>query len=449
MLGLKSDKTLRLAILSLAVLAGVQILVDDVRAQTLRVVTYNIDADTGGATGQSGGPTSGPGMATVLQAIGAASLAGNSQPIDVLALEELYGNPTTTLQYVVGQLNAIYGAGTYAYDTTTDPTNGNFLTGNGPSGFIYNTHTVQDLGAVAIGTPSSSGAPRDPMRFELAPVGYGSASDFYLYVDHAKSGTTASDSTRRNIEATAVRADAATLGANAHIIYAGDWNLNDSSEQTYKTLVASGVGKAFDPVNPAQNWTDTSAFTGIFTESATRLQYRDDVQLSTGPMQNEYGMQLVPGSYTAFGNNGSTVYRGTVAASSNTALSDLPNQSAVLSALTTITDHLPVVADYTFVALPGDVNTDGVVNGQDLALVSSNWLASGSGLTGDVNGDGIVNGQDLALISANWGTTSAAMVPTNSQAAGVPEPASILLFAVGVGISAIAAAKRCRVRRQS
>jgi hypothetical protein len=447
MLGLKSDRTLRLAILTLAVLAGVQMPVDDVTAQTLRVVTYNIDADTGGATGQAGGPTSGPGMATVLQGIGAVSLAGNSQPIDVLALEELYGNPSTTLQYVVGQLNAIYGAGTYAYDTTTDPTNGNFLTGNGPSGLIYNTHTVQDLGAVAIGTPSSSGAPRDPMRFELAPVGYGSAADFYLYVDHAKSGSAGSDATRRNIEATAVRADAATLGAHAHIIYAGDWNLNSSSEQTYKTLVASGVGKAFDPVNPAQNWTETSAFTGIFTESATRLQYRDDVQLSTGPMQNEYGMQLVPGSYTAFGNNGSTAYRGTVASSSNTALADLPNQSAVLSALTTVTDHLPVVADYTFVALPGDVNTDGVVNGQDLALVSSNWLTSGSGVSGDINGDGIVNGQDLALISANWDTTSAAVVPTSSQSAGVPEPASMLLFAAGAAMAAVTAAKRRRARQ--
>ena len=54
-------------------------------------------------------------------------------------LQELNGTPTTTLQYIVGQLNSIYGAGTYAYDTTTDPTTGNTLTGNGPSGLIYNT----------------------------------------------------------------------------------------------------------------------------------------------------------------------------------------------------------------------------------------------------------------------------------------------------------------------
>ncbi len=127
-------------------------------------------------------------------------------------LEELNATPTTTLQYIVGQLNAIYGAGTYAYDTVADPTTGNTLTGNGPSGLIYNTKTVQDLGAVAIGTPSTDGAPRDPMRYDLAPVGYGSAADFYLYVSHAKSGTESSDATRRGIEASEVVAATPRFG---------------------------------------------------------------------------------------------------------------------------------------------------------------------------------------------------------------------------------------------
>ena len=140
-------------------------------AETLRIVTYNIQADTGGANGAIGGPTAGPGLTTVLQAIGSESLNGNAQPIDVLALQELYKTPTTTLQFIVGELNPIYGAGTYAYDTTNDPTDGNQLTGNGPSGLIYNTHTVVDLGAVAIGgTPSGSVQPRDPMRYTLEPV---------------------------------------------------------------------------------------------------------------------------------------------------------------------------------------------------------------------------------------------------------------------------------------
>ena len=96
-------------------------------AGTLRIVTYNIDADTNGSGGV-GTPADDQSLATVLQAIGNESLAGNSQPIDVLALEEFSwvgSGSSPTLQTVVNDLNSIYGAGTYAYDQTYDPTDGN------------------------------------------------------------------------------------------------------------------------------------------------------------------------------------------------------------------------------------------------------------------------------------------------------------------------------------
>lgn len=50
------------------------------------------------------------------------------------------------------------------------------------------------------------------------------------------------------------------------------------------------------------------------------------------------------------------------------------------------------------------MNGDGIVNTQDLALVSANWLQQGNQpLAGDANFDGIVNAQDLALISSQFG----------------------------------------------
>ncbi|HEY4309681.1 MAG TPA: dockerin type I domain-containing protein [Pirellulales bacterium] len=59
---------------------------------------------------------------------------------------------------------------------------------------------------------------------------------------------------------------------------------------------------------------------------------------------------------------------------------------------------------------PGDLTHDGIVNMQDLAVVSSRWLQTGANNPGDVNSDGIVNAQDIALISSNWlkTTTSSA-----------------------------------------
>ncbi|MFZ9915983.1 MAG: dockerin type I domain-containing protein [Phycisphaerales bacterium] len=51
-------------------------------------------------------------------------------------------------------------------------------------------------------------------------------------------------------------------------------------------------------------------------------------------------------------------------------------------------------------ATPGDLNGDGTVNGQDLAILLSAWGGTGPA---DINGDGTVNGQDLAILLSNWG----------------------------------------------
>ena len=56
--------------------------------------------------------------------------------------------------------------------------------------------------------------------------------------------------------------------------------------------------------------------------------------------------------------------------------------------------------NFAFNVLPADANQDGIVNSQDLAIISSSWL--GAGPTGDVNADGIVNSQDLALVASQW-----------------------------------------------
>ncbi len=52
---------------------------------------------------------------------------------------------------------------------------------------------------------------------------------------------------------------------------------------------------------------------------------------------------------------------------------------------------------------PWDVNSDGIVNIQDLVLVASEFGQSGESLKGDVNGDGIVNIQDLVLVASHFG----------------------------------------------
>lgn len=113
------------------------------------------------------------------------------------------------------------------------------------------------------------------------------------------------------------------------------------------------------------------------------------------------------------------------------------------NAMTAAFGDTSILADISFyrsqilalVPLAGDLNGDGIVNTQDLAVVSSEWLQTGAGLSGDANGDGIVNSQDLAIVSANW-TSPTSNIPLSLGVQGstgpqVPEPASALLAIVG------------------
>jgi endonuclease/exonuclease/phosphatase family metal-dependent hydrolase len=322
-------------------------------AAGIRIVTYNIDCSDQSIV------TPNAGFDTVIKAIGNYHIAGHAQAVDVLVLQELDGiqpapqGNSASLVAIVNELNV--GA-SYAFDPTADPTDGNVV-GNGPSGLVYNTQTIQVIAATPIGAaPSSSGAPRQPMRYRLRPVGYGPEADFYLYVSHYKASSGTSNEARRNDEALEIRQDADALGPSAHVIYAGDFNLTGgSSEPAYQTLIASGNGKAYDPADSTHSWANTSVWKAIQSESSTTLDARFDFQLVSAATLNQPGLQLAPGSsagtyaYTVFGNNGTTAFGGSTNSTVNTSLNDLSNASTVLGLLTTVSDHLPVVADYAIV----------------------------------------------------------------------------------------------------
>jgi PKD repeat protein len=367
------------------------------QTQTIRIVTYNIDTDQG--QNGAGFTVPQPGLITpagggsvtnggVLEGIGEEIVNGDpAQPIDILALEETTSN-TTTVQPIVDGLNAFYSSRTNPAGYAMSPfqateSNGDPTFGNGPNALVYNTNTVQLLASVPVDPPggtanlgSASGEYREVMRYEFAPAGATPTTniEFYIYVSHYKASTGSLNASRRLGEAQIIRNDEASfLPADARVLYVGDYNPdNNSGEAGYQTILSNSApnglqqGQGIDPLNTPGStnidWSDTTTDTNILfmlTESAGQLRFRDDLQVMTS---NVYygvagGLQYVPGTYHAFGNNATIPWGSSVVTNSNTALSGILSNTVISAAqcytnLTTATDHLPVVADYTIFVPP-------------------------------------------------------------------------------------------------
>jgi PKD repeat protein len=395
-------------------LCGVAVVASAQTGKTIRVVCYNIDADQSQNGAQYALPQ--PGLITpynstipyttgnlisggVLEGIGEEIINGDpAQPIDILALEETTSN-SQTIQPIVNGLNAFYayytnqpaGYAMSTYQATEE--GGNTTSGNGPNALVYNTNTLQLIASVPVDPPSgtgslgsSSGEYREVMRYEFAPAGVtpGTNNEFYVYVSHYKADSGSANEQARLGEATIIRSDEyLNLPPNARVLYVGDYNTDDGSgEPGYQTICSNTApnglrqGQGVDPLNIAWNpytsaanninWESSTTSTQILfmlSEEGYDLQTRLDLQVMTSNVYYDVagGLQYVHGTYHSFGNNASLPYRSSVAASGNTALNDLDptltnltglSAAVLYQDLTTTTDHLPIVADYTFNTLP-------------------------------------------------------------------------------------------------
>ncbi len=476
----KRISILRFLSASILFVWGGMVPVGSAQTRTLRIVAYNIQADVNGITTPTAGlinpftgngdnfTTNSSGSVTnggVLEGIGEESIGGDAaQPIDVLALEETTSN-TSTVQPIVDGLNAFYAvnniAAGYAMSPYQATESGNSpTTGNGPNALVYNTNTVQLLASVPVDPPggtsqlgSASGEYREVMRYEFAPAGVPPTTnnEFYIYVSHYKAQSGSTEDAARLGEATIIRNDEATnLPANARVLYVGDYNVDDNSgEPGYQTILSNAApdgvqqGQGVDPLNTSASttidWSDPTTDPTILvmlSEESYELRYRDDLQVMTSNVYYNAagGLQYVPGTYHAFGNNGTVPYGNSVVNSSNTALSGIPENALIspeqcYTNLTGASDHLPIVADYilpldaapplaSFTANPtsGPASLTVTFTDTSTGVITNRFWNFGDGTTTNITGLSITHtyavGTDtITLIASGYSGVS-----TNTQA---------------------------------
>ena len=350
----------------------------------LRIVTYNTN------TFQPGRPDGVPrfakvGTDVVIQAIGEEVVNGISQPPDILLFQE-HQRPSTTTQNLVDRLNLIYGEGFYARGFEVGFTTGSSGTGTLDGAeirpaVIYRTETVELLSEDSFGFASGSTQPRETLFYEFRPVGYGPEADFFVFNSHYKAGDGTSNLNRRFTEAINIRDRADSLGAGAHIIAAGDFNIDSSSEPSQQRLYAApgtnipndvftgevgglppfsitvnrtlGDGRLNDPIDRPGFYNNNRAFADIHTQNPqSQVDDRFDFLLVSDEFEDNEGLSYIPGSYHTFGNNGSTFNDPTNVGNTINinGLQSFTTQQ-VLNALVAASDHLPVVADFQLPAV--------------------------------------------------------------------------------------------------
>lgn len=373
----------------------------------LRIATWNTLQSPSASV-----PAEIPEMELVLRAIGDQTRPGFGRTVDVLLLQEQATNFSTT-DRILNLLNGTNGPGGYARGTLAPLGGVNDIMQT----VIYRTNSVQliaETQATTINT--NNGGTRATMRYQFRPSGYDNLADFYIYNSHLRPSDSTSDANRRGVEVTELRSNSDALGEGAHIIYAGDMNFYRTNDAGWSAFTAAGAGQAHDPVNAVGEWNNNSNFTSVHTQNPrTQMDDRFDFQLVTAEVLDGRGFAYITNSYWAFGNSGNHVFNqpintGSAVAGLNAVLTNYSTAqiSNVFSALTSLSDHLPVVADYQLPARLG-VTTNPLASRVIVGAVLSNSFAVSNSAPVTVS-----NGADrLDYAFSGSGQVSVAGVGTN------------------------------------
>ncbi|MEP0862402.1 MAG: endonuclease/exonuclease/phosphatase family protein [Ignavibacterium sp.] len=264
----------------------------------------------------------------------------NNQP-DILVVQEMISQQGVNafLNKILLPNNPTYQAGTFIDGFDTD--NAIFFKSNLFT-FISNTPIRTAL--------------RDINEFRLV---YNLTGDtIIIYSVHLKASDSLQNELLRAAEVDSLRQRTNSLPPNTNFIVLGDFNIYRSGELAYQKLLdQSSSGYVLDPLTLVGTWNNPS-YSIHHTQSTRTRQFGDgtpgglddrfDMILMSQAVMDSGGIQFIPGSYSAYGNDGNH-YNDSINSPPNNAVGQL-----IANALHYASDHLPVVATFSF---PSSVKT--------------------------------------------------------------------------------------------
>ncbi|MBK7681385.1 MAG: hypothetical protein IPJ26_02425 [Bacteroidetes bacterium] len=264
---------------------------------------------------------------------------------DILVVEEVQSTAGFTwfLNGVMNSSTLQYGAATFVNGPDTD------------AGLFYKTSKFQFVNTKTIITNL-----RNIYEFKLVHIASGDT--LRVYAVHLKASSGSVEEQIRTAEVDSLRKVTNALLPGSNFMVMGDFNIYSSSEPAYQKLLldqSGNEGHFIDMINISGIWND-SAYSIYHTQSTrTRLfgagvegglDDRFDMILYSQAISQSGGMEVVPNSLVAFGNDGNH-FNDSLNHPTNTFASP-----AIINALYNASDHLPVTMKFTFpISLGGDV----------------------------------------------------------------------------------------------
>lgn len=254
---------------------------------------------------------------------------------DILVVCEITSRPAVNsfLKSIMNFNSVTYDSGRYIDGYDTD------------NAIFYNKEKFNFISNTPIKTSL-----RDISEFKITDKIY--HDTLRIFMVHLKANL--ADSLLRAAEVDSLRKFTNNLPSGTNFIIAGDFNLYSANESAYKKLIKNNPaddGNFIDPLTMTGVWNNAaysinhtqSTRTRSFGNGATGgLDDRFDMILNSNAVKNPGGIKFIPGTYTAYGNDGNHY---------NDSINKIPNSAVtqtIANALHYASDHLPVYASYEF-----------------------------------------------------------------------------------------------------